>query len=205
MPSNPTSPNSNEDELAALYALGALEPHERDTVREAIAQSPNFAQTVNDLSDAAAAIAYTTQPVAMAATLKDRLFQRIAQDAVEADSELYQLLKLSIDELTQKSKTLTWEPLVGGTAEAQIATLAVDEACQKLAFYVKTDRGGHFPLHAHDSGETVLVLAGDFVVDGLTHVVGDRIDSVSNTAHQPETTQGCLVFCISSINDEILN
>ena len=85
-----------------------------------------------------------------------------------------------------------------------MAILAVDETHQQLAFFVKAQHGGHFPLHAHESGETVLVLAGDFVVDGLKYTAGDRIDSGGNTAHKPETINGCLLFCISSINDEIL-
>ncbi|MEO1004424.1 MAG: cupin domain-containing protein [Cyanobacteria bacterium J06638_38] len=205
MSSNPKFPNNKDDELAALYALGALEPHERDQVRQVISQSPDFAQTVDELSDAAAAMAYTLPPMPVATNLKERLFKRISQDIIEADSELYQLLQLSIDELTRKSQTLTWQALAGGTADAQIAILEVDRAHQKLAFYVKANHGGHFPLHAHDSGETVLVLAGDFVVDGLTHTVGDRIDSVGDTTHQPETIKGCLLFCISSLNDEILS
>ncbi|MEM9506322.1 MAG: cupin domain-containing protein [Cyanobacteria bacterium P01_E01_bin.35] len=205
MSSNPKFPNNKDDELAALYALGALEPHERDQVRQVISQSPDFAQTVDELSDAAAAMAYTLPPMPVATNLKERLFKRISQDIIEADSELYQLLQLSIDELTRKSQTLTWQALAGGTADAQIAILEVDRAHQKLAFYVKANHGGHFPLHAHDSGETVLVLAGDFVVDGLTHTVGDRIDSVGDTTHQPETINGCLLFCISSLNDEILS
>ncbi|MEM8675173.1 MAG: cupin domain-containing protein [Cyanobacteria bacterium P01_G01_bin.67] len=170
-----------------------------------ISQSPDFAQTVDELSDAAAAMAYTLPPMPMATNLKERLFKRISQDIIEADSELYQLLQLSIDELTRKSQTLTWQALAGGTADAQMAILEVDRAHQKLAFYVKANHGGHFPLHAHDSGETVLVLAGDFVVDDLTHTVGDRIDSVGDTTHQPETINGCLLFCISSLNDEILS
>ena len=205
MSSNSTFPNNKDDELSALYALDLLEPHERDRVRQSISRSPDFSQTVDELSDAAAAIAYILPSIPMAANLKDRLFKRISQDVIEADSELYQLLQLSIDELTNKSQNLTWETLAGGTTDAQMSILEVDKAHQKLAFYVKANSGGHFPLHAHDSGEAVLVLAGDFVVDGLTHTVGDRIDSVGNTAHQPETINCCLLFCISSLNDEILS
>ncbi|MEM9273238.1 MAG: cupin domain-containing protein [Cyanobacteria bacterium P01_F01_bin.143] len=205
MSSNPPLSNNKDDELSALYALDMLEPQERDWVRQSISRSHDFAQTVDELSDAAAAIAYTLPEMPMAANLKERLFERISQDVIEADSELYQLLQLSIDELMRKSQSLSWETLAGGTTDAQMAILEVDKAHQKLAFYVQANSGGHFPLHAHDSGETVLVLAGDFVVDGLTHTVGDRVDSVGDTAHQPETMNGCLLFCISSLNDEILS
>ena len=142
--------------------------------------------------------------VQLGASVKDRLFQKIAQEVIAQDSELYELLKLSIEELTQKSEALTWQPLAGSTADGQIAVLEVDEAHQQVAFFVKAARGGTFPLHAHDSGETVLVMSGDFVVDGLTYRAGDRLESPANSAHQPETEKGCLLLCISSLHDEIL-
>ncbi|MEO1445711.1 MAG: cupin domain-containing protein [Cyanobacteria bacterium J06635_11] len=192
------------NELAALYALDALDVTERDQVRQEIARSPEFAQTVDEFSCTVGALPYDLPPVPLSESLKGRLFQRIAQEAVASDSELYQLLQLSIDELIKKSESLTWEPLAGGTTKAQMAVLGVDEVHQELAFFVKAEHGGHFPLHAHDSGETVLVLAGDFIVEGLTHTTGDRIRSTANTAHQPETHNGCLLFCISSLHDEML-
>ncbi|MEO1445712.1 MAG: cupin domain-containing protein [Cyanobacteria bacterium J06635_11] len=187
---------------AALYALDALEISERDQVREAIARSPEFAQTVDEFSDAAHALPYALPPVALSESLKGRLFQRIAQETVAEDSELYQLLQLSIDELKQKSKTVAWQPMVGSTADAYTATLEIDESHQKIALFVKANRGGHFPRHTHDNGETLLMLEGDLVIDGLTYTVGDRIDSSAQSIHRPETLGGCLVLCITSLNDE---
>lgn len=206
MPSNSDLPNhdATAEELAALYALGALETAERDQVRELIAQSPDFAQTVSDFSDTVADLPYALPCLPLGDSVKDRLFQKIAQDVIEEDSELYELLKLSIEELTQKSEALTWQTLAGSTADGQMAVLEVDEARQQVAFFVKATRGGTFPLHAHDSGETVLVMSGDFVVDGLKYRAGDRLESPANSAHQPETENGCLLLCISSLHDEIL-
>ncbi|AFY40672.1 anti-ECFsigma factor, ChrR [[Leptolyngbya] sp. PCC 7376] len=206
MSSNPIFPDKNQDaeELAALYALDVLEIEERDQVRQAIADSDDFAQTVSDLSDAAAAIAYDLPSIPMSDTLKGRLFQRIAQDTVNADSELYRLLRLSIDELKKKSETVTWKPMSGNTADAYTATLETDEVHQKVALFVKANHGGHFPMHIHDSGETLLMLTGDLIIDGLTYTAGDRIDSTEKSIHQPETLNGCLVLCISSLNDALI-
>ena len=56
MASNSDFPNNDAtaEELAALYALGALETAERDQARELIARSPDFAQTVSDFSNTVA-------------------------------------------------------------------------------------------------------------------------------------------------------
>ena len=196
--------DATAEELAALYALGVLETADRDQVRELIARSPGLAQTVSDFSETVADLPYALPSVPLGDAVKDRLFQKIAQEIVEKDSKLYDLLKLSIEALTQKSEALTWEPLAGSTTDGQIAILEVDEVRQQIAFFVKATRGGSFPLHAHDSGETVLVMSGDFVVDGLTYRAGDRLESPSDSAHQPETESGCLLLCISSLHDEIL-
>lgn len=204
MSSNPVSPDNEFEEAAALYALEALEIAERDRLRQSIADSDELAKTVGDFTQTVAAIPYGLPQMPLPDTLKGRLFQRIAQETVAQDSELYQLLNLSIDELKSKSEPLTWLPLQGSTADAYVATLAVDKVHQKLAFYAKANKGGFFPLHAHASGETVLVLEGDFMVDRMTYAVGDRLESTAGSTHRPETTQGCLVLCIASLKDEIL-
>ena len=206
MSSNSAFPENEAEanELAALYALDMLEVEERDRVRQRAKQSNKFAQTVKDFSDAAAVIAYDVPSVPMADTLKDRLFQRIMQDPVNEDSELYQLLQLSIDELKQKSETVTWEPMASSTADAYTGLLAVDEAHQKVAVFVKAKCGGHFPRHLHDNGETLLMLTGDLMIDGFNYTVGDRIDFTPQSIHRPETTNGCLVLAITSLNDALV-
>ncbi|MFK8185311.1 MAG: cupin domain-containing protein [Phormidesmis sp.] len=205
MSPNSASPNHESEESAALYALDALEVAELDNLRQSMADSEELANTVEDFTQTAAAMPYGLPQMPLPNTLKGRLFQRIAQTVIAEDSDLYQLLNLSIDELKRRSESLEWAPLAGSTADAHVATLTVDDAYQKLAFYVRANKGGLFPLHAHDSGETVLVLEGDFVADGVTYTVGDRIESAANSTHRPETNQGCLVFCISSSMDELLN
>ncbi|NER80197.1 MAG: anti-sigma factor [Leptolyngbya sp. SIO1D8] len=191
------------DELAALYALNLLDPDEQNRVDPMLTQDDAFIQQVNDFQMAAAAMSYSTPPVPMAENLKARLWQRISQVESEGSSALLTLLERAIDDLKQQAAELTWEPMMG--SDAEMAVWQTDDARREVAFFVRKSTGGLFPNHAHAGGETVLVLAGDFVANGQVYGVGDRATSMAHTTHQPSTQQGCLLLCISSMDDEVLS
>ncbi|MBT9316472.1 cupin domain-containing protein [Leptothoe spongobia] len=200
-----TSPEpSQHADAAALYALDALEADERGQFEQALLDSGELAQTVNEFEETAATLAYGAPSMPMAADLKDRLFQRISAEPVGPSSDLVQLLNLSIAELKQQAAELDWSSMPGNSG-AEFATWQVDDDEREMAFFVRKADGGLFPNHAHASGETVLVLAGDFVVDSQVYGVGERVSSPGNTSHQPETRNGCLLFCVSSMDDDMLD
>lgn len=192
------------DDLAALYALDLLEADDLARVDLALAQDETFAQRVSEFQTAAAAIPYSVPAVPMAGDLKNRLFQRIAQAPEASDSPLLDLLTRSIDDLKKQAADLVWQPMMGSNA-VEIALWQTDEARREVAFFVRKSEGGLFPNHAHASGETVLVLTGDFVANGEVYRVGDRATAIAHTAHQPGTQTGCLLFCISSMDDQVLS
>lgn len=203
-PKQPLTPE-NLEELAALYALDALEADERAQVDAAMAASEAMVQQVRDYECTVTQLPYNVTAPPMAADLKDRLFQRIAGEAVDPHqgSPLLKLLDQSITALKRQSLELSWSAIAQSYA-AEIAIWETDEARREVAFFVRAKTGGPFPNHAHAAGETVLVLEGDFVVEGQSFGVGERIYAHGNTSHQPETHNGCLLLCVSSMDDEIL-
>ncbi|MEM9905144.1 MAG: cupin domain-containing protein [Cyanobacteria bacterium P01_D01_bin.44] len=207
-PEQPLTPDdtlADEQALAAIQALGALNGNRDDHAE--MPTSVTFAQQVSNYESTLAAIPYSIPSVPIAADLKSRLFQRIAGESAHLEvgphsAKLIELLKYSVEELKRQAATLAWAPMAG--ANAELAIWQIDDLHREVAFFVRAAVGGTFPNHAHASGETVLVLDGDFVVEGNVYSVGDRISALGSTAHQPETQEGCLLFCISSIDDEIL-
>ncbi|ESA34552.1 cupin 2 conserved barrel domain protein [Leptolyngbya sp. Heron Island J] len=195
--------DSDPAEMAVLYALDVLEADERSQFEQALLDSVELDQAVREFEETAADLAYGAPSVPMAANLKERLFQRIAVEPVGPSSNLVTLLELSIDELKQKASELDWA-LMPGNSGAEIATWQTDVSFREVAFFVRKAEGGLFPNHAHASGETVLVLEGDFVVGQQVHRTGERISSPGDTSHQPATLTGCLLFCVSSMDDDIL-
>lgn len=202
----PSEPYSNADamDMAALYALDVLEADERVQFEHALLDSVELDQTVRGLEETVASLAYGAVPVPMAANLKDRLFQRIAAQPMGASSDLLRLLELPIAKLRQKATELDWS-LLPGKSGVEVATWQVDEDFREAAFFARKTGSGLFPNHYHASGETVLVLAGDFVVDGHVYYPGEQVTAPGKTSHQPESVTGCLLLCVSSMDDDILD
>lgn len=197
-----SEPYQNAD-AAALYALDALEADERMRFEQALLDSGELNQAVCEFKETATTLAYGAPSVPMATDLKERLFQRITDQPIGLSSDLVQLLDLSIDQLKQQAAELDWS-LMPGSSGAEFATWQVDEGNREIAFFVRKVDGGLFPNHTHASGETVLVLEGDFVVDGQVYHPGERVSAPGKTSHQPESLTGCLLFCVSSMDDNII-
>ncbi len=157
----------------------------------------------------AAVLSYGVSDVPLPAALKERLFERVASEAgslasdLDQHSELFALLSQSLGLLKQQAALMQWQPM-GSLDGFEMATWQLDEATDSIAFFVRAKTAGNFPLHRHAEGEAVLVLDGDFVVEGRSYGAGDRIDSPAGTSHAPTTSRGCLLLCVSSVHDELL-
>lgn len=199
-----TSPESCQNaDAAALYALDALDADECEQFEHDLLDSVELDQAVCEFEEVAATLAYSAPLVPMAADLKDRLFQRIAADSMGPSSDLVRLLDWSTDRLKQRAAELDWLVMPGNSG-AEVAVWQVNERAREVAFFVRKYDSGLFPNHKHASGETVLVLDGDFVVGNQVYGVGEWISSPGGTSHQPETRHGCLLFCVSSMDDDIV-
>ena len=211
MTSPPNQPDKQPDkqepvdfsELAALSALDILTPEESNLVEINYADHSEFSVQRAEFEAVVGAIAYSSPPMPMNNNLKDRLWQRISENIPQLQPKLLDLLKISIAELKQKTRGLSWEP-IPSMSNAAMATLEVDEATRQVAFFVRAQAGERFPNHWHAQGEEILVLEGDVVIDEQIYHRGSRISSQANTTHQPTTINGCLVICISSLDDQFL-
>lgn len=195
-----THQNSQSEELAALYALDLLSIEEQEKAEADLNVSPEFAAIVAEMEAAASTIAYSTPIPPMANNLKDRLWERIAEEK----SEIYQLIDTPIDVLKRQASKLSWEPFEGASGFMQ-AIWRVDEEKREVAFFVKASKPVKFPLHSHAGGEEILILEGEVAVDGKVYTAGERIYSEMGSAHEPETPSSCLIFCVTSLDNEILN
>ena len=181
----------NIGELTALYALDILDKSDCRGMEEAMVEFPELEMELAELRDAASAIAYTAPDIPMATDLKDRLFQRINTESPEIET-----LKAQADEVD-------WQPYqIPGV---MVGTLAVDNDKREISCFVRSGENIRFPKHQHADNEEIVVLEGDLVIDGELYTTGDRIYSLPNTIHQPETQQGCLLFLKTSIDDLILD
>jgi hypothetical protein len=190
-------------ESVAEYALGILESPEDFTV---ILQR-NLANDLAKLIDLPAEIwasqvtvshlAYGVNPVSLPTELKNKLLIRL--DRVSAKpANLSELLHWSIADLKQVAKDLpNWEhfPFIAGSERV---IWQVDQLHAQMAFFLRIPAVGQIPPHSHTSEESILILEGNLINDGIVYEVGSLYVTAANTTHQPFTSLGCLVLSITS-------
>lgn len=115
-------------ELAPLYALDLLDDQERMWVEQQAAASSDLAIELADLQTTVGAIAYSAEPVPMAADLKDRLFQQLSQPvAIEPVRDLRprQTESQRFDRASRRRHS-KWLQVGGAIAALAFITLLVD-------------------------------------------------------------------------------
>ncbi len=184
---------------AALDILEEQAAFDQELVDSAILQAElaEFQAAANDL-------AYGVPLEPLPTGLKNKLFARLDRTTTKP-TNLLDLMSWSIAELRQIAMDLSnWEPFPMPIG-SEMVVWQVDEVSAQLAYFLRIKEAGKLPQHWHATGESILVLEGNFIdEDGQVYEVGDRAFAAANTSHQPTTTMGCLILAVTSTNDKIL-
>jgi ChrR Cupin-like domain len=196
---HPPDGASPDTAAAALDILEEQAAFDRELADSAALQAElaEFQATANDL-----AYGVPLEPLPMG--LKTQLFARLDRTTTKP-ANLLDLMDWSIAELQKVAMDLPhWEPFPMPIG-SEMVVWHVDEVSAELAYFLRIKTPGKLPEHWHATGESVLVLEGNFIDDdGKVYEVGDRSFAAANTSHQPTTTMGCLILAITSTNDKIL-
>ncbi len=194
--------NSPFSQELAAYALDILE--EQAEFENELAASVELQAELAAFQAAVGDLAYGVPEVPLPAGLKSKLFDRINLVSAKP-ADLLELMDWSISELQQVAKDLAnWEPFPMPSG-SKMVIWQVDTARSQVAFFLRVPGAGKLPEHWHATGESILVLEGDYMDEnGTVYGVGDRSLAPANTSHQPTTSMGCLVLVVTSTNDKIL-
>jgi ChrR Cupin-like domain len=192
--------DSSPDTAAA--ALDMLE--EQTTFDQELADSAILQAELAEFQAAAHDLAYGVRLEPLPTGLKNKLFARLDRIAIKP-TNLLDLMDWSIAELQQVAIDLpNWEPFPMPIG-SEMVVWQIDEANEQLAYFLRIKQAGKLPQHWHATGESILVLEGNFIdEDGQVYEMGDRSFAAANTSHQPTTTMGCLILAITSTKDKIL-
>src|SRR4051794_8770895 len=97
-------------------------------------------------------------------------------------------------ELIVRESELDWAHMeIPGVS---MKVLHKDGATEAMAVITRMQAGATIPAHWHSKAdETVYVLEGDFVEDGVSYAPGTYFSGKAGTTHGPHSTvQGCLVL-----------
>jgi ChrR Cupin-like domain len=193
---------SQMQELAAAAALDILE--DQAAFEQELAASAMLQAELAEFQAAAHDLAYGVTLEPLPTGLKSQLFARLDRTTTKP-ANLLDLLVWPIAKLQQVAIDLPdWEPFPMPIG-SEMAIWHTDEVSAGLAYFLRIKTAGKLPQHWHATGESILVLEGNFIdEDGQVYEVGDRAFAAANTSHQPTTSMGCLILAVTSTNDKIL-
>jgi anti-sigma factor ChrR (cupin superfamily) len=157
----------------------------------------------------ASALGRSLPPVAPPAALKDRLMERIRRGAGRDEPAAVQAWKRWLpngpgeDNVIVRGATGSWLPTaVDGV---RVRRLFVDAAADRVTMLVRMDAGTSYPAHRHGGVEECYVLEGDIYGPDFEMTAGDYQRLAGGSVHGIQGTRGgCLLFIVSSMNDELL-
>lgn len=218
-------------DLTALYALGLLDEAGLEQINAYLEECPELATEMVELQETVATLPYSLEWMSPAAGLKDRLFQRIHQDAVQPASSSpsesvsppaveplasfsFRQMREAVaaarvlmrqfssgNRLTVRGRDLDWQPY--RVPGVSVAPLYVDLAKREVTALLKAEPGAVYPIHRHAAPEEIYMLDGDLRIDGEVYSAGDYIRSRQGTVHEPsETVGGCMFLVRTSLDDE---
>lgn len=187
-----------EHDLAALYALGALQGTELREFEKILVENPELADEVASFAPVVSELGYAAAPQTPRPELRERVLGRI--DAEGLTREHPKLTKENQD--FASAAWLEWTPLFPGV---ELKVLSVDQERGYATTLVKMAPGAMIPSHRHVEPEDSYVLEGEIVVSGVLMRPGDHCHANPGSVHPVSTTvTGCVYVAVKSLRDEWL-
>lgn len=199
----PDLPHAAPEEVAALYAAGALTPVEHQACEALLARgAPSLDAELLQLDPVIAALAQAVPPVTPSPRIKESLLNRIraaGQTPLPVETKAPAAKPTSnpppIPEgfFYQHAADAVWMPT--RTPGVQIRMLYLDKVRQRATVCLKMEPGRHYPHHDHASVEEVFVLEGDLRLGDIVMRAGDYQRAEGGTHHEDQYTEnGCMVL-----------
>jgi hypothetical protein len=181
---NPSTPD--EQERAALFAVGALPPAEADPFD--FATAAEFTPAVAAL---AADVPPCDPPVGLKATLLSKLDDPRAAD--KAAARAFTGIDFAFDDPIAYKPT----PFPGIT----MRLLTLDRDRNRFSALFRIAPGASYPSHPHDGPEECVVLSGEVRVGGVRLRAGDYQRAIPGSTHiEQRTDTGAVVFITGPIS-----
>ncbi|MEP7343291.1 MAG: cupin domain-containing protein [Acidobacteriota bacterium] len=194
-------------EMAALYALGALTQHEARAMKDYLAETRNgLAEDVAAFETVAVNLAFAAPEQAPPPELRQSLLAAIAQETRPSGKIEISLPIASSRQLSEifslRANEGEWQEIGPGMLAK---TLFVDQAKGTVTSLVRMLPGTALPPHKHLGDEQFYVLEGDCIVHGARLGPGDFHRAAPGTVHETTyTVDGTTFLLIAPANYEIL-
>jgi len=195
-----------QEEQAALFALGLLGEEERRHFAEAVRADRQLRELLWSLQRTADKLALATPAATPPPTLKDKVLKRIAiTQAVPAaaDRPSFGVAGAPGFLFHGGADPSGWKQLpVRG---AWIKLLSLERGRGYAVLLGRLEPGMRYPAHTHAGPEELLVLSGDLHIGGLTLGPGDFHHSDAGTSHEDNhSVEGCTLLAVVPPDHELV-
>lgn len=196
--------SEHQQELASLYALGALTAAEKQEFESALRSLPELRQLVRQLQSTTEALAKSVPPVAPPPELRTRVLRSVG--APETPPCSLPLTGPAVDPaffFVAANDASGWKALpVPG---AFIKPLSVDRERGYAVMLGRLGAGVRYPAHPHGSPEDLLVLTGDLTIAGRRLGPGDFHHCDAGTEHPVNySDEGCTLLAVLSLEHDLV-
>ena len=195
--------SEQQQEQAALCALGLLGPEEEAQFTEAVRSNPELREFVRALQQTADKLVLTAPVQAPPPGLKQKVLNRIqaaseTAKAVQAVSEATAGLRFVANPAASG-----WKPLP--IAGAWIKLLSFEPQRGYAVLLGKLEAGVRYPAHTNVGPEDFYILSGDLQVSGRSLGPGDFHHAEAGSQHEENySVDGCTLLAVLTTDDPLV-
>jgi anti-sigma factor ChrR (cupin superfamily) len=195
--------SEHQEELASLYAAGALSPPERQAFEVELSGHPELQALTRSLQSAIAVVAAATPAVPLPSGLKGKVLRRVeemeaAKTARVASSALRAGLSFAL-----AAGESGWKPLPIPGAFIKLLSLERDRGYAVLLG--KLEAGARYPAHVNAGSEDFYILTGDLVIGQRKLVAGDFHHADAGSHHEENySVAGCTLIAVLTTSDPLV-
>jgi len=213
-------PNTDLCDLAALYALEALDPGRTRAFALHLEGCSRCRAELAEMGWVAKQLAHAVDPALPPPSVKARLLERVRTAEAAAAPVIGQIAERApgpglVSQVWKRWEASPPDAMVFTSAKSgdwyevapriRVKPLFVDSVEKMVTMLVEMGPGTAYPAHRHSRGEECYVIAGDLTVDGQLLRAGDYQRAGGGSVHTTQSThEGCLLLIRSSQEDELL-
>ncbi len=178
------------EELAAAYALGALNPEEQAEVEKRLVRGDKvLAEAIETFGGTASLMMFSSEPRTPRSGFKERLMSNFTTEPGKEQKEK------PLPFFFLKATEGTWEEIHEGVSQK---ILYRDDARKTTTLLMRMGPGTAVPSHSHDGPEELYILEGSCFCQGKHLGPGDYHRAEPHSDHNPTTSEnGCMMMVIS--------
>lgn len=183
-----------QQELASLYAFGALTPEEGESFAAELRADPELRHLVRDLESVVARLARSAPDVSPPTSLKAKVLHKI--DHAEAPFPPGLNFIHAVNQTSWKAL-----PIPG----AFIQLLSFDRERGFAVLLGKLEAGARYPAHVNSGSEDFYILTGDLVIGDRKLVAGDFHHADKGSQHlENYSVDGCTLLAVLTADDPLV-